>query len=231
MYYIFMTEKKLITVILILVLSFSLYAADEPVVISNQDISKSFAVIVNAAVTALACSMNEPVIELPSTSINISNTNDIPSRISFLLTDLISYKQTLSENIGNANYILRLITGKENVKLSPLLFYLYSYLTQENYKTGQYLLSGNIYLYYNFKEEFADLFEDVFSEEKIDGNLYLVCDMTVQGTGVCQAINIKGSFELEILGGGEFKVSPVDVFYINEKKYSSEPIFYHVNFD
>jgi len=226
-----MTEKKLITVIIILLLSFSLCATDEPVVVSNQDISKSFAVIVNAAVTALACSMNNPVIELPSTSINISNNTDIPSRISFLFTDLLSYKQTLSENIGNANYILRLISGKENVKLSPLLFYLYSYLTQENYKAGQYLLSGNIYLYYNFKEEFTDLFEDVFSEKKIDGNLYLVCDMTVQGTGVNQSINIKGSFELEILGGGEFKVSPVDVFYINGKKYSSEPIFYHVNFN
>ena len=226
-----MTEKKLITVVLILVLSFSLFAADETVAISNQDISKSFAVIVNAAVTALACSMNEPVIELPSTSINISNSNDIPSRISFLLTDLFSYKQTLSDNIGNANYILRLITGKENVKLSPLLFYLYSYLTQENYKVGQYVLSGNLYLYYNFSEEFNNLYEDVFSEKEIDGNLYLVCDITVQGTGVLQDVNIKGSFELEIPGNGNFKVSPVDVFYINEKKYSSEPIFYHVNFN
>jgi len=226
-----MTEKKLITVILILVLSFSLYATDEPVAISNKDISKSFAVIVNAAITALACSMNDPVIELPSTSINISSNNNIPSRVSFLLTDLISYKQTLSENIGNTNYILRLFTGKESIKLSPLLFYLYSYLTQENYKAGQYLLSGNIYLYYNFTEEFTNLYQDVFSENKIDGNLYLICDMTVQGTGVCQAISIKGSFELEILGNGEFKVSPVDVFYINEKKYSSEPLFYHVDFN
>ncbi|MDD4082214.1 MAG: hypothetical protein WC162_01360 [Sphaerochaetaceae bacterium] len=226
-----MTEKKLITVVLILVLSFSLCATDEPVAISNKDISKSFAVIVNSAITALACSMNEPVIELPSTSINISSNKDIPSRISFLLTDLYSYKQTLSEHIGNTNYILRLITGKESVKLSPLLFYLYSYLTQENYKTGQYLLSGNIYLYYNFSEEFTKLYQDVFSENEIDGNLYLVCDMTVQGSGVCQDINIKGSFELEILGNGDFKVSPVDIFYINGKKYSSEPIFYHVNFN
>ncbi len=209
----------IVGVVSLLLLNFSLFAADNEIPPTNEEVANGLTVIMDCVSASLVTECTDSDIDLPCSNVSMDFESMLPSRISYFLADPSEYVKALEPKDATGGFFAVLWSLLNSVTENPLTSAVYVAMATRDYHSADYLLSG----YISFKYPEGATLDDVLaiwsSREDTNQSIYLTVDMQLYGNHLDRPMYVTGVFAMSVDDTGDIVIDPVGTYNINSFTY------------
>lgn len=211
-----MFRRSLIAGLISLLLMTGLYAQDEVVPPTNEEIGTALTVIMDCISASLVTECTDSPISLPCSNVQMDSETSLPRRIAYFLADPSEYTLALAPKTDSSGgFFSSFLALLSNSAENPLVSAVYIAMAARGYQQGDYLLSGSISFSYPQGATLDDVLEIWSSRNGSHEELTLVVDMQLYGNRLLRPLTVYGTFTMGLDSDRSIAIRSVGVYTIN----------------
>lgn len=192
-----------------------IYADDEVLAPSTEEVGKALTVIMDCISASLVTECTDSPISLSCSNVQMDHETNLPRRIAYFLADPAEYVSALTPKSDSSGFFAAFFALLSNTVEDPLVSAVYLAMSTRGYHQGGYLLSGSISFTYPDGATLDDVLEIWSTRYGTKEGIMMAVDMQLYGNELSRPLVINGNFRMGLSDGGDIVVNAVDIYTIN----------------
>lgn len=192
-----------------------LYADDEVLAPSTEEVGKALTVIMDCISASLVTECTDSPISLSCSNVQMDHETNLPRRIAYFLADPAEYVSALTPKSDSSGFFAAFFALLSNTVEDPLVSAVYLAMSTRGYHQGGYLLSGSISFTYPDGATLDDVLEIWSTRYGTKEGIMMAVDMQLYGSELTRPLVINGNFRMGLSDRGDIVVNAVDIYTIN----------------
>lgn len=192
-----------------------LYADDEVLAPSTEEVGKALTVIMDCISASLVTECTDSPISLSCSNVQMDHETNLPRRIAYFLADPAEYVSALTPKSDSSGFFAAFFALLSNTVEDPLVSAVYLAMSTRGYHQGGYLLSGSISFTYPDGATLDDVLEIWSTRYGTKEGIMMAVDMQLYGSELTRPLVINGNFRMGLSDLGDIVVNAVDIYTIN----------------
>lgn len=192
-----------------------LYADDEVLAPSTEEVGKALTVIMDCISASLVTECSDSPISLSCSNVQMDHETNLPRRIAYFLADPAEYVSALTPKSDSSGFFAAFFALLSNTVEDPLVSAVYLAMSTRGYHQGGYLLSGSISFTYPDGATLDDVLEIWSTRYGTKEGIMMAVDMQLYGSELTRPLVINGNFRMGLSDRGDIVVNAVDIYTIN----------------
>lgn len=210
-----MLKKRIIILLLLLVLPFTLIA---------EELQEAFDVVYNGLYASVASYFSVPRVSIDGISFELDSTNSQITKIAFNRVDLAKVLIALKKDGKQMTWYQKLMDAATS-SLSPIVTTAVETLAKKNYLIGEAILDGSVNFDYKGYYQFKNLLDLFVKSDWSDLSFSFTLSMIVSGTRFSSPLLFEGLFNVVGSQNQKMKVECVEL-KINNERFEVTPLIF-----